>query len=253
MAFVARIGLRAKYIGKIGADDLGLFSLESLKAENIDISSVVIQPGARNQYAFIIIDQNSGERTILWDRDQKLDFQEGELRKEAVCSGRILHLDGHDRSALLAAVWAREEGIPVVMDLDKIVPRCDELIANADFVITNAAFPSEFSGISDPEKALLEMRRCCRGLLAATLGARGAIVVLGDECMQFPAFKVRTVDTTGAGDVFHGGFIYGLLQNWTLERTMTFANAAAALSCTRLGARAGIPSFQEILQLIDSR
>src|SRR5688572_839235 len=107
VTFVSRMGLRGKYIGKVGSDELGQFSLDSLRSENIDTSSVLVEEGARNQYAFIIIDKNSGERTILWERDRRLSFRDLELSREDVCAGRILHLDGHDYAAALrAATWA---------------------------------------------------------------------------------------------------------------------------------------------------
>ncbi len=253
VTFVARMGFKGKYIGKVGSDEIGHFSLQSLRSEKIDTTSVVIEPGARNQYAFIIIDKASGERTILWERDKRLSFRDDELKKEDVCSGRVLHLDGHDfAAAIRAAAWAQEQGIPVVIDLDKAVPRSEELISNVDFLITSANFPPDFTGIADPIESLLALRDYCGGFLAVTLGAQGAMAVVGDECIRFPAFKVHAVDTTGAGDIFHGGFIYGLLQNWPLERIMSFANAAAGLNCTHLGARSGIPPLSEILQLCDS-
>jgi sugar/nucleoside kinase (ribokinase family) len=253
VTFVARMGLKGKYIGKVGSDDLGQFSLESLRSEAIDTSSVIIQEGVRNQYAFIVIDKSSGERTILWERDQRLSFSDSELRREDVCAGRVLHLDGHDHEAAIrAARWAQQEGIPVMIDLDKVVPRSEELISMVDFLITSSNFPPDFTGIADPIESLLALRKYCSGFLAVTLGAQGAMAVVADECIRFPAFKVHAVDTTGAGDIFHGGFIYGLLQNWPLERIMSFANAAAGLNCTHLGARSGIPPLAEILQLASS-
>ncbi len=253
VTFVSRMGMRGKYIGKVGSDELGEFSLQSLRSEDIDTSSVLVEEGARNQYAFIIIDKNNGERTILWERDRRLSFRDSELRRDEVCAGRILHLDGHDcDAALRAAQWAQEEGIPVVIDLDKVVPNSRELIANVDFLITSSNFPPDFTGIADPIESLLALREFCGGFLAVTLGVQGAMAVVGDECVRFPAFKVHAVDTTGAGDIFHGGFIYGLLRNWCLEQIMSFANAAAGLNCTHLGARSGIPPLAEILKLANS-
>jgi sulfofructose kinase len=253
VACVTRLGLRGKYIGKVGADESGRFSLASLVSETMDTTSVIVQEGAVNQFAVITIDQESGERTILWHRDPALNFREGELKREDLCAGRLLLLDGHDDFSRAAARWAGEEGIPVVIDLDEVVPGCAELMESVDFLITNAAFPAKFTGIRDRAGSLLALRRYCKGFIAATMGAEGALAVLGDRCVRFPAFPVRAVDTTGAGDVFHGGFIYGLLQNWTLGRIMDFANAAAALSCCRLGARAGIPSLVDVAQLVGTR
>jgi sugar/nucleoside kinase (ribokinase family) len=250
LVFVSRIGLKAKYIGKVGSDDHGRLAIESLQRENIDTTSIVMEEGARNHFSFIMVDQRSGERTILWERDRRLNFESGELSRADICAGRILLLDGDDHEAALqAATWANEEGIPVIIDLDMVVPKCRELIAMVDFLIVSRGFPREFTGISNPSEALSALRGSCPGFLATTMGAEGAVAMLGDRCVRFPAFKTHITDTTGAGDIFHGGFLYGLLKDWPLYQIMSFANAAAALNCTRLGARAGIPALADVLQL----
>jgi sulfofructose kinase len=253
VAFISRLGLRGKYIGKVGSDELGHISLASLRKENIDTSSVLIAPGARNQYSFIIIDQESGERTILWERDARLNFEDSELNRFDICAGRILYIDGKDpRAALRAATWAQEEGIPVVIDLDKVISSCDQLLPLIDFLIVSANFPKELTGIDDPIRSLSALSEYCPGFIAVTLGAGGAMAVVGDSCIRFPAYNVHPIDTTGAGDIFHAAFVYGLLQNWALEKIMTFANAAAGLNCTRLGARGDLPSLAEVLSFMDS-
>jgi sulfofructose kinase len=252
IAFLAHAGLKTKYIGKIGSDEFGQLLLKSLNSETVDTSSVRIQQDAANQCAFIIIDKSSGERTILWQRDDKLNFSESELNKEDICNGKILHLDGTDPAASLrAATWAQEQNIPAVMDLDIVVPDSKAILEKVDFLITSSNFPPEFTGVSDPVGALLQLQHYCSGFVAMTLGSQGAMCVIGDECISFPALKVRVVDSTGAGDIFHGGFIYGLMQNWPLNKIMAFANAAAGLSCAYLGARSGIRPLSEIMQSMD--
>jgi sugar/nucleoside kinase (ribokinase family) len=253
MVALSRWGARTRYIGKIGGDELGQLSLTSLREEGVDISSVTIEPSATNQYAMILVDGPSGERTILWDRDERLMYREGELRKENVCSGKILHLDGHDiRAALLCARWAKEEKIPTVIDLDKVEPLATELIQEIDFVVTSARFPTVFTGISDREKALLELQKHTPGFLCATLGHEGAMAMVSGEILYVKGFKVKAVDTTGAGDVFHAGFIYGLLQNWEVTEILRFANAVAALKCQDLGGRKGIPTLDEVQKFLGS-
>jgi sugar/nucleoside kinase (ribokinase family) len=243
---LARWGVKTKYIGKVGGDDLGSFSLDSIRLEGVDVSSVTIEPDANNQFAVILVDGVSGERTILWDRDERLMYREGELRKEDVCSGKLLHLDGHDiRAAIRCARWAKEEGIPVVIDIDKVEPLTGELIKEIDFVITSSRFPTLMTGISDREKALIELQKQTSGFLCSTLGHEGAMALVNGEILHVKGFEVKVVDTTGAGDVFHGGFIYGLLQNWEIEEILHFANAVAALKCRDLGGRKGIPAFEE--------
>ena len=253
MVALSRWGVRTKYIGKIGGDELGQFSLASLREEGVDISSVTIEADATSQYAMILVDGPSGERTILWDRDERLMYREGELRKENVCLGKILHLDGHDiRAALQCARWAREEKIPTVIDLDKVEPLTSELIKEIDFVVTSARFPRLFTGISDREKALIELQKHTPGFLCATLGHEGAVAFVNGELVYVKGFEVGVVDTTGAGDVFHAGFIYGLLENWEIEEILRFANAAAALKCRDLGGRKGIPGLDEVQKFLGS-
>jgi sulfofructose kinase len=244
---LARWNVKTKYIGKVGEDELGQFSLHSLRQEGVDISSVAMASNATNQFAMIIVDGPSGERTILWNRDERLTYREGELRREEVCSGKILHLDGHDIQATLQCVrWAKEEGIPTIIDLDKVESLTSDLIKEIDFVITSSRFPMLYTGISDQKKALLKLQKHTSGFLCATLGDEGAVALVNGEFLHVKGFEVKSLDTTGAGDVFHGGFIYGLLQNWEVLDILRFANAVAALKCRDLGGRKGIPSLEEV-------
>ena len=246
MVALSRWGVKTKYVGKVGEDELGQFSLHSIRQEGVDVSSVITEPNATNQFAMIIVEGASGERTILWNRDERLMYREGELRKEEICSGKFLHLDGHDiHAAIQCAGWAKEEGIPTIVDLDKVELLTSELMKKIDFVITSSRFPTLFTGISDREKALIEMQRQTPGFLCATLGREGAVVLAEGNILRIKGFEVDVVDTTGAGDVFHAGFIYGLLQNWELIEILRFANAVAALKCRELGGRKGIPILKE--------
>jgi sulfofructose kinase len=252
MVALSRWGVKTKYIGKVGGDELGQFSLHSIREEGVDVSSVTIEPKASNQFAIIIVDSVSGERTILWDRDERLMYRDGELRKEEICSGKLLHLDGHDlRAAIQCAKWAKEEGIPTVIDIDKVEPLTFELIREIDFVITSSRFPSLFTGISDREKAFLELQKHTSGFLCATLEDEGAMALINGEILHVKGFKAKAVDTTGAGDVFHAGFIYGLLQNWEVIEILRFANAVAALKCRDLGGRRGIPTLGEVQKFLN--
>jgi sugar/nucleoside kinase (ribokinase family) len=246
MVACSKWGLRAKYIGKVGGNDLGMFSLTSIRETRVDVSSVTVERDARNQFALILIDEKSGERTIIWHRDKKLLYREGELSREDVCKGKILHVDGHDIDATLKAIkWAKEEGIFTVIDIDKVEEKTQDLIRDIDFLITSSTFGPKLTGIEDREKALLALRKHNKGFLCATLGSEGAMAVVGDRIMYSKGFEVEAVDTTGAGDVFHAAFIYGLIKNWDVAKILRFANAAAALKCTRMGGRA-VPTLEEM-------
>jgi sugar/nucleoside kinase (ribokinase family) len=252
MVALSRWSVKTKYIGKVGEDELGQFSLNSLRQEGVDVSSVTIEPNATNQFAMIIVEGSTGDRTILWNRDERLMYCEGELRKEEIRSGKLLHLDGHDiDAALQCARWAKEEEIPIVVDLDKVEPLTSELIKEIDFIITSSRFPMLFTGISDQKKALLELQKHTSGFLCATLGHEGAMALVNGEFLSIEGLKVKSVDTTGAGDIFHAGFIYGLLQNWEVVEILRFANAAAALKCQDLGGRKGIPTLEETQKFLN--
>ena len=252
MVALSRWGVKTKYIGKVGEDELGRFSLDSIQQEGVDVSSVLIEPKTPNQFGMIIVDGITGERTILWDRDEQLMFRQGELQKEEVCSGKLLHLDGHDiQAALQCARWAKEEGIPTVIDLDKVDPFTSELINEINFVVTSERFPKMFTGISNREKAFRELQKHTPGFLCATLGPEGVMALVDGEILYVSGFKFKAVDTTGAGDVFHAGFIYGLLQNWEVKEILRFANGVAALKCRDLGGRKGIPPLEEAQKFLD--
>ena len=253
MVALSRWGVKTKYLGKVGSDEFGHLALDSIRQEGVDVSSVIVEPQATNQFAFIIVEGLHGDRTILWNRDERLMYRDGELRRDEVCSGSLLHLDGHDiRAAIQAAHWAREEKIPTVLDVDQVEPLTSELIKEIDFLITSSRFPTLFTGIEDRGKALLELQRHTPGFVCATLGPEGAIALVEGDLFHAVGFDVEAVDTTGAGDVFHGGFIYGLLQNWKLEEILRFANAVAALKCLHLGGRKGIPSLEEATRWLGS-
>ena len=249
---LSRWGTRTKYIGKVGGDELGQYALESIRQAGVDVSSVAVESKASNQFATIIVDGTSGDRTILWDRDDRLMYRDGELKKGDVCSGKVLFLDGHDiRAALQCARWAREEHIPVVLDVDKVESLTPELIKDIDFVVTGSRFPTLFTGISDREKAFLELQKHISGFLCTTLGSEGAMAWVEGKIVYAKGFKTDVVDTTGAGDVFHAGFIYGLLQDWELGKVLQFANAVAALKCRELGGRKGVPTLREVQELLN--
>ncbi len=253
MVACARWGLKAKYIGKVGGGDLGAFSLATLRGAGVDVADVSVVEGAPNQFAFILIDKTTGERTIIWTRDDRLKMLPEEVPKAGVTAGRFLHLDGHDApAAALAAAEARRLGVEVVMDAETVKEGTAGIVANADYVVASSEFPGRFTGRADRLEALREIMERGAACAVSTLGRKGSVCLYRDRRIVTPGFKVDCVDTTGAGDVFHAAFIYGLVAEWDMERILEFANAAAALNCTEIGARAGIKPLEEIFALMET-
>ncbi|MGH9328112.1 MAG: carbohydrate kinase family protein [Terriglobia bacterium] len=249
-----RLGRKTRYIGKVGDDDAGRLQLESLKAEGIEIEHVRVVAATPNQFGHIIVDQATGERTVFWDRDSRLAMTPAELSREAVAEARLLHLDGCDVEACLAAArWARAADIPVLADLDTVYKQVETLFPCLDYLIASANFLPSTTGEDDPFRVLEYMaREYGITVPGMTLGREGALVYFKNRFIYSPGFVVETVDTTGAGDVFHGAFIHGLLSGWPMERILDFSNAMGALNCTALGARGGISSEREALSLMET-
>jgi sulfofructose kinase len=248
----SRLGLRTRYIGKVGDDEGGRFQLASLRREGVDVRHTRVARHAANQFGYIVVDQATGERTIFWDRDPRLRVLPSELDRAAIRSARVLHIDGCDVEACLrAARWARRAGLPVVADLDTVYKKVEKLFPHLDYLIASANFLPAVAGNDDPFRVLEYMAREY-GVRAPgmTLGREGALLYSEGRFLYSPGFVVETVDTTGAGDVFHGAFIYGLIAGWELERSLDFSNAMAALNCTALGARGGIATRGEAERLM---
>ena len=248
---LTRWGLSTSYIGKVGDDDLGRFTCQELLKEGVDVSHMVEAKGALSQFAFIMDDHQTVERTIVWHREKDVNLTPQDLRRQMVTAGKVLHMDGHEMAAALqGARWAREEGISVVLDLDSVYPRTSELLRLANILICDQNFPSDFTGRSEGLAALQDLLALGPQEVVMTLGKDGALALSAQGSLYCAGFEANVVDTTGAGDLFHAAFIYGLLQGWDLEARLAFANAAAALKCRRLGGRAGIPTLREIEALL---
>lgn len=243
-------GLRTRYAGKVGEDsaaDLHRAEFARLGVE----AHLVVAPGCPSQQAFILVD-DSGERTVLWRRDHRLTLLPEELQRDWIVQARALHLDGHDTAAATqAAIWARSAEVPVIADLDELYPGVETLLQNVDYLITSKDIPGKLTATEDLRVSLpaVRSRFGCR-LTAATLGQDGVLAWDGEQFHTAPGFCVETVDTTGAGDIFHAGFIFGMLQGWPLQRQLDFACAAAALNCTGIGARGAIQSLEKIESLM---
>jgi sulfofructose kinase len=252
MVACARLGLRTKYIGTIGDDERGRIQMESLRGTGINLDHVQLRRNCANQSAYIIVDRSTGERTVLWRRDACLRIDPEEIAPEQITCARLLHIDGHDTSAVAhAAQIARRHGIPVTVDVDTIYHGFDRVLPNVDYLVASSEFPSAWTGDRDPFVALETLQKEYGMKVAAmTLGAHGSLALCEGRFVYSPAYVVNCLDTTGAGDVFHGAFCYAVLQGFSMGEILEFSNAMAALNCTALGARGGIRGLEEVRALM---
>lgn len=254
MVALQRLGLQTAYAGRFGSDAEGQFGLNSLKGEGVDIEHTEVVPGARNQIAFIVIDERSGERTIIWDRDDRLAFSATDAPVTIASLGRVMHIDAHDPPACARlAQAARATGTIVTADIDNIYEGLPELLPLIDLLVTSREFPHRLTGIGDERASLVELKaRYGCALVGMTKGQRGTMVYCDGQFLESPAYEVPGAcrDTTGAGDAFHAGLLYGLLTEEDLETSLKLANATAALKCRALGARTALPTKAELEEFL---
>ena len=251
MAACAALGLRPGYVGAFGSDEHGQLIRDTLAQFDVDIRGS-IECDAPNRGAVILVDPK-GNRTVLWHRSGGLKVPFGHL-ETLTMRARIVHVDDDDPDlALHAADAARLHNVRVTSDLEHPSDSVERLIAAVTYPVFEQNLPTTLTGERDPERALRKLRRLNGGLLVMTRGAEGSVALDGDEFHTAPAFAVNVVDGTGAGDVFRAGFIYGLLQKCAVPELLRFANATAAVSCTRLGAIPSVPKLSEVREFLASR
>jgi sulfofructose kinase len=249
-----RWGLHAKYVGSFGDDPGGELSRSSLEREGVDVSATLVRSNTRNQVSVILIDEVTGERSVLAERVERMVLRPEEVRRDAIVAGRALLLDAVEvPTAIAAARWAKEEGILTVLDMDSPTAGTPDLLRVTDVLIVAAEFPGRLTGIDNLRAAVRAAAKYGPWFVGVTLGPGGALALVHGEFHFVPAFRVPVVDSTGAGDIFHAGSIYGLLQEWPIAEILRFAAAAAALKCEKLGGRPGIPTVERALALARGR
>lgn len=256
MAAAARLGARVAYIGTAGADVVADIKLRELERYGVDLRWVVRRPGPETQVVLVYVDEETGERVFsgLKSIGDNL-LRPEELDHEAITSAKYLHLDGfHSEAALQAARWMREVGKTVVLDGGKqsgpIPDRMRALIRYVDILICGSGFVPALTGKADIWEAGEAALDLGPSIVVQTEGAAGSYTVTRDERFHTPAFPVNVLDTTGAGDVFHGAYIVGLLQGWNLRQIAAFSTAVSAIKCTQLGGRVGVPCFDDALAFV---
>ncbi len=259
IAAVARLGVPAGFIGTYGNDRLGEIKLQTLTECGIDVSRMVRRPAPENEIVLVCVHEQTGERIFTGSRVfQDYQLAADEIDRDYILAADVLHLDGyHAEAAALAATWMRAAGKPVVLDGSAtrrpIPPHMAELVRRVNVLICGAGFGAMLTGRTDPweiGRAILDMGP---DVVVQTEGKAGSYTVTRDAMFHTPAFDVNVVDTTGAGDVFHGAYIVGMLAGWEVHRIVQFAAAVSALKCTGLGGRRPIPTFDQVIEFLRGR
>jgi Sugar kinases, ribokinase family len=253
MVTLSRLGASTAFIGKISDDSFGDLIKDGLISEHVNIDYIVVEKGKRSQFAFIVIEKDTGKRTVLWSRATVAPLRSDEINRGVINTSKVLLLDGlMKESSIAAAEYAGDAGVIIVVDAGSMREGALALVNLSDYFIASDDFIRQFSSANDPKAAAIELLGFGAKTVIVTLGEKGSICVTPERFFYQPAFKVKAVDTTGCGDVFHGAFIFGLLQKWDLNETTRFASATAALKCREIGGRTAIPDLRDVEEFLES-
>ena len=247
----SRLGAQTAFIGTVADDDKGSAIIQELKQENVDTRHIQIKIGKESPSAYCWIEKETGKRSIAWTKGTSLPMDPDRIDKDFIVSLKLLHLDGHNmEAATKAASIAKENGVIVSLDAGTLLPGIDILINFADICIASEYFARNYTGEMDIEKAAGKLFKTGCLIAAVTSGKNGVFAVTESRSIKKDAFNVPVIDTTGAGDVFHGAFAYAFIQGWEMDRVIDFASATAAIKCMKFGGRTGIPSADEVFEFL---
>ncbi|MEW6051915.1 MAG: PfkB family carbohydrate kinase [Candidatus Zixiibacteriota bacterium] len=248
---LSRLGMKTAMIAAVGNDFAGALGLQELKRERVDTRYIVVKK-APSAVATGFVENGSGRRTIALHR--KIAVSPRDLRLSAYPAPRIIHLDGRDLESCVAlARWGRWHGSIISFDIGSMRNDISPILPLVDHLVVADAFALPFTGARHAESAIRKLSKRCYGTIVITQGTHGTVGREDGVVVHQRAFKVKNVDTTGAGDSFHAGYLYGLLKEWSLSRRLLIAAATAALKCTRPGARTGAPTLREVQTFLRKR
>jgi len=248
---LARLGCRTTFIGRIGDDSAGEFLLNELKREGVNTTGMIIDRLMPTNKAFIWIDQQTGKKSIVLNSKHYQKVLPSEINLDHIGSVKYLLIDGRDTAATFNLIdWARKKGTRILIDAGSPRARMDELLSLVDYPIVSESFCQKYLKLTDYKKAIKKLLEIGAKAAVVTCGSRGCYAGDNSGIYYQPAYPVKVVDTTGAGDVFHGAFIFGLLKRWELTKILRFAGATAAIKCTKIGGRSGIPDRCTVINFL---
>lgn len=254
LAAARKLGRSAAYVGTLGSDDYGRFMLRDLMDRGVDVSRVALVPGI-SFHSTVLLSDAGGSRTCVWNRGTVPEANPAELDAAFLSEARVLHLDGHMMEmALSAAAICRKAGVTVSYDAGGVYPRVRELLPLVDWLVPSEEFALRVSGCSSAEDAACYLMNAYHPeFVAVTQGVRGGILLDERGFWRWPAYPVDAVDTNGSGDTFHGALIAGRLYGLSVREACRYASAAAAIKCTRLGARDAMADDTEVRKFLLQR
>lgn len=251
---LSRLDVKCRFYGITGDDAEGDKIRQSLVDEGVDVWGLKRRAGSSSQVAFIAVEKGSARRTIFWKRPSGDVVGTEELGGDFLDGSDFLLLDGlMSEISIHAAEAAGTRGVPVMLDAGSARPGLIQIAQRSDYLVASREFAVGSGWDLSPEVLRRKKEALNLRVLTITLGAEGSITLSDGRIDRIPAFKVEAVDTTGAGDVFHGGYIYGLLQGWDVPDTVIFASALAAMKCRKVGGRAGIPRLAEVRAFLNEK
>ena len=249
---LARLGVSTRFIGRVGDDPEGEFIREEFRKEGVDVTRLMLEPNVFSRAVLVVVDQATGERGFTSRRETNTPLTASDLNRQEIASAKVLHLDEANEVSIQAAKWAKAAGVTVVFDGTRYSEMLTELLLPVvDIPIVSEAFAQKWMPGAPPEAVVEGLCEFDARIGVVTLGERGCVAKWDAELLTFPAFPVEVLDTTGAGDAFHGGFIYGVLQDWSVAEIVRFASAVASINCCQLGGRSGLPTLEEVHQFLE--
>jgi len=252
MCTLGHFGVKVGFIGKVGNDPEAKLIASELSRFNVETQCMVFDSYSRTPRAFIWVDRHTGARTVVLDRTEISDLDPKEFHEDLLRSCRYVLIDGRElKASYHAAKIAREAGAEVVLDVGSAREGIKELLPLVDHLVVSKPFADKFTDNEEPGQAAMKLLGMGFKTVVITLGSYGSVCATEGDFFQTDPYDIEVLDTTGAGDVFHGAYIYGLSKGWELTEVVEFASAAAAMKCVRIGGRLGIPAVDEVVQFME--
>ena len=248
----AKLGASAAYIGALAKDSGGEFLLADMKRFGMSTDFVDMVEGKSSFSSYIVLSEESTSRTCVFNKENLPDFELDEKKADAIRTAQVLMVDGNElENAVKGAKIARDSGCKVLYDAGGLYKNVEKLLPYADILIPSEEFALGHTGkttAEDAAKCLFD--KYSPEVVVITQGVKGGIIYDGKDIKSYPSFKVDAVDSNGAGDVFHGAFAFSVSMGYNYYKSCVFSSAVSALKCTKLGARDGVPSFDETIKFL---